>query len=135
MTAGPIPDVIDGLPNLCGLESQVGEVTRGKRQVFLPETPYRLDALRATFALALHMHQPLIPAEGGDVRRAGIISNLDHMMRNGDDYNANIFADCYGRMGDIVPELVHEGRQPRVMFDYSGQLFYGLRKMNRGDVL
>src|SRR5262249_27763617 len=39
------------------------------------------------------------------------------------------------RMGDIVPELVREGRQPRVMLDYSGELLYGLRKMGRGDVL
>jgi hypothetical protein len=38
-------------------------------------------------------------------------------------------------MGDIVPELVREGRQPRVMLDYSGELLYGLRKMGRGDVL
>jgi hypothetical protein len=81
------------------------------------------------------MHQPLIPAGGGDLRQADVISNLDHMMRSGDSYNANVFADCYGRMGDIVPELVREGRQPRVMLDYSGVLLYGLRKMGRGDVL
>jgi hypothetical protein len=81
------------------------------------------------------MHQPLIPAGGGDLRHADIISNLDHMFRSGDNYNATAFADCYGRMGDIVPELVREGRQPRVMLDYSGELLYGLRKMGRGDVL
>ena len=38
-------------------------------------------------------------------------------------------------MGDIIPELVREGRNPRVMLDYSGELLYGLRKMGRGDVL
>ena len=60
------------------------------------------------------------------------------MMRNpgsGDNHNATVFADCYGRMGDIIPELVREGKNPRVMLDYSGELLYGLRKMGRGDVL
>jgi hypothetical protein len=81
------------------------------------------------------MQQPLIPAGGQDLRNADVISNLDHMMRSGDSYNASIFADCYGRMGDIIPELVRDGKNPRVMLDYSGELLYGLRKMGRGDVL
>ena len=60
------------------------------------------------------------------------------MMRNpgiGDNHNAGVFADCYGRMGSIIPELVHQGRNPRVMLDFSGELLFGLRKMGRGDVL
>jgi hypothetical protein len=130
--------MIDGLPNICGAEAQVREVTSSRRPVFLAETNLRLDRLRAVFAIALHMQQPLIPAGGPDIRTADIISNLDHMMRNpgvGDNHNATVFADCYGRMGDIIPELVREGRNPRVMLDYSGELLYGLRKMGRGDVL
>jgi hypothetical protein len=135
MSSAPLPETIDGLPNLCGAEAQVEEVTRSNRPVFLPETNLRLDRLQATFAVALHMHQPLIPAGGPDVRHADVISNLDQMMRTGDGYNAGIFADCYGRMGDIIPELVGEGRNPRVMLDYSGELLYGLRKMGHGHVL
>jgi hypothetical protein len=135
MSFAPLRELVDGLPNLCGAEAQVEEVTRARQPVFLPQTNLHLDRLQAVFAVALHMHQPLIPAGGGDLRQADVISNLDHMMRSGDDYNANIFADCYGRMGDIVPELVREGRQPRVLLDYSGELLYGLRKMGRGDVL
>jgi hypothetical protein len=135
MSFAPIPEIIDGLPNISGAEGQVEEVMRSRQPVFLPDTSLRLDRLRATFAVALHMHQPLIPAPGGDLRRADIISNLDRMIRTGEDYNANIFADCYGRMGTILGELVHEGKHPRVMFDFSGELFYGLRKMGRGDVL
>ena len=135
MSFAPLAELVDGLPNLCGAEAQVEEVTRPRQPVFLPETTLPLDRLQAVFAVALHMHQPLIPAGGGDLRHADVISNLDHMFRSGDSYNANIFADCYGRMGDIVPELVREGRQPRVMLDYSGELLYGLRKMGRGDVL
>jgi hypothetical protein len=135
MSVAPLAELVDGLPNFCGAEAQVEEVTRAPRPVFLPETNLHLDRLQAVFSVALHMHQPLIPAGGGDLRHADVISNLDHMMRSGDSYNAGVFADCYGRMGDIVPELVREGRQPRVMLDYSGELLYGLRKMGRGDVL
>jgi hypothetical protein len=138
MDLPPLPEMIDGLPNLCGAETQVEQVTRLRPPVFLPETNLQLDRLRAVFAVALHMHQPLIPAGGPDLRKAKTISNLAYMIRNpgsGDNHNATVFADCYGRMGDIIPELVHAGRNPRVMFDYSGELLYGLRQMDRGDVL
>jgi hypothetical protein len=134
----PIPEMIDGLPNFCGAESQVEQVMRQSRPVFLPETNLRLNEVRSVFAVALHMQQPLIPAGGSDLRTADIISNLDAMTRNpgvGDNHNASVFADCYGRTGDLVTQLVHEGKNPRVMLDYSGELFWGLRKMGRGDVL
>jgi hypothetical protein len=138
MDLQPLPEIVNGLPNISGADAQVEEVTRSRQPVFLPETNLRLDRLQATFAIALHMHQPLIPAGGGDLRTADTISNLDAMMRDpgtGDNHNATVFADCYGRLGDIIAELVREGRNPRVMLDYSGELFYGLRKMGRGDVL
>jgi len=134
----PLSEIVDGLPNICGAEAQVEEITRAQSPVYLNETNLRLDRLQAVFAVAMHMHQPLIPAGGNDLRTAELISNLDWMMRNpdcGDSHNAPVFAECYARMGDIVPELVHNGRNPRIMLDYSGQLFYGLRKMGRGDVL
>jgi hypothetical protein len=133
-----IPEVIDGLPNLCGCEAQVEAVTSRHDPVYLRETNLRLDRLQSVCAVALHMQQPLIPAGGGDIRTADTISNLDAMMRNpgvGDNHNATVFADCYGRMGDIIPELVQQGKSPRVMLDYSGELLFGLRKMGRGDVL
>src|SRR6516162_4977494 len=137
MELRPLPEIVDGLPNLSGALDQVKEATRGRRPVYLPETNLRLDRLRATFAVALHMQQPLIPA-GRDMRHADLVSNLAWMMRepgSGDAYNASVFADCYGRMGDIIPELVREGKNPRILLDYSGELLYGLRKMGRGDVL
>jgi hypothetical protein len=130
--------MINGLPNLCGHDAQVEEATRPRGPAFLPHTNLRLERLRATFAIALHMQQPLIPAGGSDLRTADIISNLEYMVRNpgvGDNHNAPVFAECYARMGEIIPELVREGRNPRVMLDYSGELLYGLRKMGRGDVL
>jgi hypothetical protein len=133
-----IPEMIGDLPNICGCEDQVASVTRGRQPVFLPHTNLRLDRLRAVFAIALHMHQPLVPAGGHELRRAAMISYLDYMMRHphvGDNHNAPVFAECYARMGDIIPEQVHAGRNPRVMLDYSGELLFGLRKMGRGDVL
>src|SRR5215468_2034912 len=99
MDLQPLPEMVNGLPNFCGADAQVEEVTRSRQPVYLSETNLKLDRLQAVFAIALHMHQPLIPAGGGDLRHADVISNLDHMMRSGDSYNANIFADCYGRMG------------------------------------
>jgi hypothetical protein len=76
MSIAPLVELVDGLPNLCGAEAQVEEVTRTRQPVFLPETNLHLDRLQAVFAVALHMHQPLIPAGGGDLRHADVISNL-----------------------------------------------------------
>lgn len=133
-----IPDVIQGLPNFCGADEQVQQVTRSRPNVFLDGTNLQLDRLRAVFSIALHMQQPLIPVGGDDLATAEIISNLDYMMQHpeeGDNHNARVFAECYARMGDIVPETILLGRNPRVMLDYSGELLYGLRKMGRHDVL
>ncbi len=83
------------------------------------------------------MHQPLIPAGGGDLRTAEIISNLKHMMDNpgiGDNHNASVFHWCYKRMGEFIPQLVDEGKQPRIMLEYSGTLLHGLRQMGLNDV-
>jgi hypothetical protein len=138
MNCNPIPEIINGLPNLSGCEAELEEATRDQGSVYLHETDLKLDQLQATFTIALHMQQPLIPAGGDDLHKADIISNLDHMFRNpqtGDNHNASVFADCYGRMGDIIPELCAQGKSPRVMLDYSGELLFGLRKMGRGDVL
>jgi hypothetical protein len=131
-------EMIDGLPNICGAEEQIAEVMRRRQPVYLNETNLRLDRLQATFAVALHMHQPLIPADGPNLGTSRTVSNLEAMVKSGrgeDQHNANIFADCYARMGWILPELVHEGKNPRVMLDYSGELLYGLRLMGRGDVV
>ena len=38
-------------------------------------------------------------------------------------------------MGEFIPQLVREGKQPRVMLEYSGTLLYGLREMGLADVL
>jgi hypothetical protein len=37
-------------------------------------------------------------------------------------------------MGEFIPQLMNEGKQPRVMLDYSGTLLHGLRRMGAHDV-
>ena len=129
-----LPEVLDGLPNFSGWESDVLQVVENDRPVFLPATNIHLDQISSAFAVALHMHQPTIPA-GHDGQ---LISNLQHMFEHpneGDNHDAGPFANCYKRMGDIIPEQVNQGLNPRVMLDYSGALLWGLRQMGRGDIL
>ena len=88
--------------------------------------------------IALHMHQPLIPAGGAKIETAEVISNLQDMFNNpgvGDNHNASVFRWCYKRMGEFVPELVAEGKEPRVMLEYSGTLLWGLINMGAVDVI
>jgi hypothetical protein len=90
--------------------------------------------MKSAFILALHMHQPIIPAgPGGEP-----ISNLRYMFEHqgeGDNHNAGVFKYCYERVGDYVPQLVSEGKKPRIMLDYSGNLLWGLERMGMQDVL
>jgi hypothetical protein len=74
------------------------------------------------------MHQPTIPA-GID---GALISNLQHMFehpQDGDNHNAGTFLWCYHRMAEFIPALIQQGCQPKVMLDYSGNLFWGLGQL------
>ena len=131
-------EYVDGLPNICGQESLIAEATGGAGPVFLADSDIDFERIKSAFAVALHMHQPLIPAGGDDLQIAEIISNLKHMADSDDSqdsYNASIFHECYKRIGDFIPELVAEGKSPRVMLDYSGALLHGLRQMGLDDVI
>jgi hypothetical protein len=126
------------LPDLCGSESLVAQATSRAGPIFLPESKVAFDRIQSCFAIALHMHQPLIPAGGPDLRTAAIISNLQFMKEgpnSGDNYNASIYQQCYQRMGELIPRLVHEGHNPRVMLEYSGCLLHGLRQMGLEEVI
>src|SRR5437764_11381838 len=97
-----------------------------------------LSSIRSAFAIALHMHQPLIPAGGDDLRTAAVISNLQFMFEHPevkDAHNASVFLSCYRRMADFIPALLAEGKRPRVMLDYSGCLLHGLRQMGAQDAI
>jgi len=135
-----IPEYVDGLPAISGFENTVDAALQAKagQPVFLPDSRIDFNNTRAACAIALHMHQPLIPAGGDNLQTAEIISNLQYMMEHpdiGDNHNASVFLWCYKRMGEFIPELVGEGKEPRVMLEYSGTLFHGLRKMGQDDVI
>ena len=130
-------ECIDGLPNLCGQEPLIAEAIAAGRRRPVYRDQQDLDqqqdlmAAHAAFSVALHMHQPLIPAPDG------VISNLAWMMDHqniGDNHNAPVFVWCYKRMAEFIHQLISEGCQPRVMLDYSGTLLYGMRQMRLNDV-
>ncbi len=135
-----LPEYVDGLPNICGSEGEIERAiaaAKGK-PVFLPESRIDFGRIKSAFANALHMHQPLIPAGGGDLGTADVIGNLQHMYNNqgiGDNHNAGVFQWCYKRLGEFIPQLVGEGKEPRIMLEYSGTLLHGLRKQGANDVL
>jgi len=134
-----LPEYIDQRPNISGSESQVESgVSAGRKEpAFLRGSGIDFKNINSAFTIALHMHQPLIPAGGQDLQTAGIISNLKYMMDKpgiGDNNNASVFHWCYKRMGEFIPQLVDEGKQPRVMLEYSGTLLHGMRQMGLNDV-
>ena len=134
-------ELVDGLPNLSGAEGLIATTIEdaAARAVFAtPESEDPFAGIESAFAIALHMHQPLIPAGGADLRTAALISNLRYMTEHpdiGDNHNAAVFRWCYKRMAEFIPQLIQEGAQPRVMLEYSGTLLYGLREMGAHDVL
>ena len=129
-----LEEIRAGLPNICGWEAEIQYAVQNDEPVFLPRTNLRLENITAAFACALHMHQPTIPAGSS----GELINNLQYMFEHsseGDNHNAGVFAWCYSRMGDFIPELVNNGCNPRIMLDYSGNLLWGLRQMGRDDII
>ena len=60
------------------------------------------------------------------------------MMENpgiGDNHNTPVFLRCYRRLGEFIPQLIHEGHSPRVMLEYSRVLLHGQRLMGAADVI
>ena len=93
----PLPEYVEGLPNISGRESDLDKVIAAgaKKTLFRDQGGVAFDQIRAATAIALHMHQPLIPAGGDDLRTATIIGNLQYMMEHqdiGDNHNASVFA-------------------------------------------
>ena len=123
-----------GLPPIAGREAEILALVQRPGPVAAPGSNLRLGGLQSAFACALHMHQPTIPA-GAD---GGLISHLQYMQEHpgeGDNHNAEPFAQCYRRLVDILPRLIAEGCNPRIMLDYSGTLLWGFEQMGRGDIL
>ncbi len=123
-----------GLPNICGEESRITQIVNHNEPIFLNDSNLNIDNINAGFACALHMHQPTIPAGSN----GELICNLQYMFEHqgeGDNHNADVFAWCYSRMADWIRELVAEGKNPRIMLDYSGNLLWGLQQMGRDDII
>ncbi|KAF2427369.1 family 57 glycoside hydrolase [Tothia fuscella] len=123
-------DVVDDLPYICDDKTNAQATTSPQPVSATISKPF--EGTKAAFACILHMHQPLIPAGGDDLKTAKIICNLQYMMEHqntGDNHNASVFLKCYERMGDFIPDLVAAGHDPRIMLEYSGCLLYGLRQM------
>jgi len=128
----------DGLPPISGAEEAVTRPPGAAEPAFLADSGIDFGRIRSAFAVALHMHQPLVPLGGEDLRTTAIISNLKYMMDNpqiGDNHNAPVFVSCYRRMAEFIPQLVAEGKEPRVMLDYSGTLLHGLQAMGLDDAI
>ena len=135
-----IPEYQFNLPTVSGFEKEVEEVIeQNKNKNYYFETsPYNFSKIRSACSIALHCHQPLIPAGGYDLQTAELISNLKYMMDNqgiGDNHNAPVFLWCYKRMGEFIRELANQGKEPRCMLEYTGELLYGLRNMGANDVI
>jgi hypothetical protein len=131
-----LAEYVDGIPDLSGSEEILAKAV-DHEMVFLPQSPINWDNVKSTYAIALHMHQPIIPNPDQPLRQAEEISYLKFMMDHpdiGDNHNAPVFRDCYKRMGEFIPELVAQGKEPRIMLDYSGTLLHGMRKMGLDDV-
>ncbi len=106
-----IPEYIDGLPNICGSEDLVAEAMAQNGPFYLPKSGVDFGNIRSAFASRSTCTSRLIPAGGDDLRTAAVIGNLKHMMDNpgiGDNHNASVFAWCYKRMGEFIPQLVEK---------------------------
>ncbi len=122
------------LPPIAGDEAGILALMQQAGPVFLPRTTLNLAQIRSGFACALHMHQPTIPAGAN----GELISHLQYMVEHpgeGDNHNAEPFAHCYKRLAEIIPQLISEGCNPRIMLDYSGNLLWGFEQMGRHDIL
>ena len=133
-TASSLEALRSNSPHIAGGEAELAAITNHSDPVFLSTTDLSLEQITSGFACALHMHQPTIPAGAN----GELICNLQHMFEHqgeGDNHNAGVFAWCYSRMGEFIPDLVNQGCSPRIMLDYSGNLLWGLVQMGREDVI
>lgn len=131
-------EIVRGLPNIFYTEKDVKDLQPASADALFAKCRTDYANVNSSFGIALHMHQPTIPAGSGDLHSAGLISNLQFMMEHqhiGDNHNAPVFMQCYSRMSDIIKRFVDQGGNPRVMLDYSGNLLWGLRQMENGWVL
>ena len=71
-TKSALPDIVGGLPNICGSEDRIAEAMGRRGPYYVPESGVDFSRVRSAFSIALHMHQPLIPAGGSDLHTAAV---------------------------------------------------------------
>jgi len=121
------------LPPIAGREAELQALMRSSSSRPDVAAPRDLVGIRSAFACALHMHQPTIPAGSA----GELISHLQYMVEHpheGDNHNAEPFAQCYLRMAQLMRQLIDQGRGPRIMLDVSGNLLWGVEQMGRRDI-
>ena len=121
-------------PSISGRETELHALMQADRLEQQADRTAEYDSVQSCFSCALHMHQPTIPAGP----RGELISHLQYMFEHGDEgdnHNAGPFANCYRRLADIIPELIQEGCNPKIMLDYSGNLLWGFEQMQRDDII
>lgn len=126
------------LPRICGDEKEISGRLEKREDLYMPFSDVDFEKVQSAFGIALHMHQPTIPAGPGDLRSAALISNLQFMLEHqdiGDNHNGPVFLWCYSRMSDFIRELAGRGHHPRVMLDYSGNLLWGLNQIDGGQAI
>ena len=73
------PNSTDDLPTLLASDALIDAARAAAGPAYLPESGIDFSGVRSTFAVALHMHQPLIPAggggAGGDPQTAPVVGN------------------------------------------------------------
>ena len=67
-TTTNLPEYIDELPNICGAEELIAKAMSRRAFIYLPESQVDFAQINSAFAIALHMHQPLIPAGGKNLK-------------------------------------------------------------------
>ena len=120
-------------PPICGNEAAIHAAVHRGGNHWIEHSNLDWQQLHSGFACALHMHQPTVPAGPN----GAFISHLQYMAEHpgeGDNHNAEPFAQCYRRLADLLPQLIAEGCNPRMMVDYSGNLLWGVGQMGRSDI-
>ncbi len=67
-----LPEYVEGVPNISGSEAAISAAMAAGKSKSLSNSAGGVDfgSVRAAAAIALHQHQPLIPAGGDDLRTA-----------------------------------------------------------------
>ena len=128
-----VADPMQTLPAISGRERELQKLMQTAQPVWLAQSDRSLETFSSGFACALHMHQPTIPAGPGGELVSHLQFMLDHPDQ-GDNHNAEPFAQCYRRMAELIPRLIDDGCSPRIMLDYSGNLLWGVEQMGRTDI-